>query len=61
MAFDLFAVPAMSSECEREFSKASYKIIPRRSQPSVDILEAGETLRSWINSGIVNVGVPDSG
>ena len=51
----------MSSECERAFSKASYKIIPRRSQLSADILEAGETLRSWINSGIVNVGVPDNG
>lgn len=60
MAFDLFAVPAMSSECERAFSKASYAITPRRSPLSVDIVEAGETLRSWINSGIVNVGLPDN-
>ena len=29
MAIDLFAIPAMSSECERSFSKASYTISAR--------------------------------
>ena len=44
MAFDLFAIPAMSSECEQAFSKASYKISARRSNLSSDIVEGGETL-----------------
>ena len=59
MAFDLFVVPAISSECERAFSKASYSITPRRSQLGIDIVEAGETLRSWINAGVISVGVPE--
>lgn len=44
MAFDLFAIPAMSSECERSFSKASYTISARRSNLSNDIVESGEAL-----------------
>lgn len=44
MAFDLYAIPAMSSECERGFSKASYTISARRSNLSNDIVESGEAL-----------------
>ncbi len=46
LAFDLCAIPAMSSECERSFSKASYTISARRSTLGNDIVEAGEVLRS---------------
>ncbi len=46
MAFDLFAIPAMSSEFEPSFSKASYTISARRSNLSNDIMENGEALRS---------------
>ena len=60
MAFDLFAVPAMSSECERAFSKASYTIAVRRSNVSGDIVEAGECLRSWISAGIVQIKTPEN-
>lgn len=60
MAFDLFAVPAMSSECEQAFSKASYTIAARRSNLSGDIVEAGEYLRSWISAGIVQIKTPET-
>ena len=46
MAFDIFAVPAMSSECEMVFSRASYTIAARRGNLNSDIVEAGETLHS---------------
>ena len=60
MAFDLFAIPAMSSECERIFSKASYTISARRSNLSNDIVESGEALRSWVSAGVVKLGAPSS-
>ena len=60
MAFDLFAIPAMSSECERSFSKASYTISARRSNLSNDIVESGEALRSWVSAGVVKLGAPSS-
>lgn len=58
MAFDLFAVPAMPSECEQAFSKASYTFVARRSNLTGDIVEAGECLRSWISAGIVQIKTP---
>lgn len=53
MAFDLFAIPAMSLECERSFSKASYAISARRSNLGNDIAEAEEVLRSWVSANVV--------
>lgn len=58
MAFDLFAIPAMSSECERSFGKASYTISARQSNSSNHIVESGEALRSWVSAGGVNLDVP---
>ena len=55
MAFDLFAAPAMSSEYERVFNKASYTVAARRSDLPV---EAGECLRSCISANIVQVKIP---
>ncbi len=45
IAFELFPIPAMSSECERSFSKASYTISARRSNLSNDIVESWGALR----------------
>ena len=53
LAFDMLAIPAMSTECERTFSKAGYSISPRRSQLGPDILEAAECLKLWITNGLV--------
>ncbi len=58
MAFDFFAILAMSSECERAFSKASYTISVRRSNLSSDMVEGSETLRSWVSAGVVKMGTP---
>ena len=58
MAFDLFAIPAMSSECERSFSKASYTISARKSNLGNDIVEAGEVLRSWVSANVVVLSAP---
>ena len=60
IAFDLFAIPAMSSECEQSFSKASYTISARRSNLSNDIVETGETLRTWVSACVVKLGAPSS-
>ena len=58
MAFDLFAIPAMSSEYERAFSKTSYTIAMWQSNFSGDIVEAGEDLWSWISARIVQIKTP---
>ncbi len=60
MAFDLFAIPTMSSECERSFSKASYTISARQSNLSNDIVESGETLRSLVSAGVLKLGATSS-
>ncbi len=58
MAFDLFAISAMSSECERSFSKASYTISARKSNLGNDIVEAGKVLRLWVSINMVVLSVP---
>ena len=58
MAFDLFAIHAMSSECERSFSKASYTISARRSNLDNDIVEAEEVLRSRVSAKVVILSAP---
>lgn len=60
MAYDLFAILAMSSECERNFSMASYTISARQSNLLNDIMESGEPLRSWVSDGVVKLGAPSS-
>jgi hypothetical protein len=52
-ALDMLAIPAMSTECERVFSKAGYTLSPRRSRLGSDILEAGECLKSWLHREMV--------
>jgi hypothetical protein len=54
MAFDLFSIPAMSSECERAFSHAKKLITDNRHSLNVDTIEADQCLKSWLRSGIVD-------
>jgi hypothetical protein len=39
MAYDLFAMPAMSSECERAFSSAKKPIDEQKYNLNTDIIE----------------------
>lgn len=53
MAFDLFGCPAMSSECERAFSKAGNVLNTQRPWLSAEMGEAQLLIASWIKSGII--------
>ena len=44
MAWDMIAIPAMSSECERVFSSAGRLVTPLRNRLKEDIIEASECL-----------------
>ena len=54
LAFDL-GVPAMSSECERVFSKAGRVVTDERNRISDLTLQEGECLKSWHNSGLITI------
>jgi hAT family C-terminal dimerisation region len=47
IAFDLLAVPAMSSECERVFSSCAKQTTPQSSRLSGKLLWHQECLKSW--------------
>ena len=55
LAWDMLPIPAMSTECERTFSKAGYQLTPQRSQLGDDILEASECLKQWLTMGVVEL------
>jgi hypothetical protein len=46
MAYDLFAMPAVSSECERAFSSAKRLIAEQRYNLKTNIIEADQYLKS---------------
>ncbi|KAM0707974.1 hypothetical protein Q7P35_004623 [Cladosporium inversicolor] len=54
MAYDLFVMPGMSSECERAFSAAKRLITDDRYCLKSDIIEADQCLKSWLKNGIVD-------
>lgn len=54
MAYDLFAMPGMSSECERAFSSAKRMITDERYSLKPDIIEADLCLKNWFNSGLAD-------
>lgn len=54
MALDLFAIPGMSSECERAFSSAKKMITDERYNLKYDIIEADQCVKSWFKSGIAD-------
>ena len=49
MAIDLFFIPAMSSECKREFSSANNIITNNRNHLADETIEALEFQKSWLN------------
>jgi hypothetical protein len=54
IAYDLFVMPAMSSECERAFSSAKKLINEQRYSLKTDIIEADQCIKSWLKNGIAN-------
>jgi hypothetical protein len=54
MAYDLFAIPAMSSECERAFSASKRMITDHRYSLKNDIIEADQCIKSWFKHGIAD-------
>lgn len=56
MAHDLFAIPAMSSECERAFSAAKKMITDERYNLKEVIIEADQCLKSWLKYQLTNGG-----
>jgi hAT family C-terminal dimerisation region len=54
MAFDIFSIPAMSSEIERVFSSAKKLVTDERNCLGSEVVEACETQRHWLNADLVN-------
>lgn len=54
VAYNLFAVPGMSAECERAFSRAKKMVSEGRHSLKADIVEAEQCLKSWLISGVVD-------
>jgi len=54
LAYDLFVVPGMSAECERDFSRAKKMVTEERHSLRGDIIEAEQCLKSWLISRIVD-------
>ena len=55
MAFDLFAVPAMSAECERVFSSCAKQTTKESSRLSVETLWRQECLKNWQFRGAIEI------
>jgi len=54
LAFDLFAIPGMSAECERVFSQAKKMVTEERYNLKADVIEADQCLKSWLRNNIVD-------
>jgi hypothetical protein len=54
MAYNVFSMPAMSSECERAFSAAKKLINEQRYNLKTDIIEADQCIKSWLKNGIAD-------
>ena len=54
MAFDIFSIPAMSSEVERVFSAAKKLITDERNCLGAEAVEACETQRHWLKALLVD-------
>ncbi|TKA64921.1 hypothetical protein B0A49_12969 [Cryomyces minteri] len=52
MAYDLFSVPGMSSECERVFSQAKKMVTDERFNLKADIVQADQCLKNWLRNGV---------
>jgi len=54
MAYDLFSIPSISSECERAFSSSKRMITDDRYSLKSDIIEANQCLKSWFKNDVAN-------
>ena len=51
MALEILAIPAMSSEIERVFSRSALLLTDRRNRLKEDVIEATECMKSWNVNG----------
>jgi hypothetical protein len=49
MALDMLSIPAMSADPERLFSGAKITISDRRNRLGIEVIQAIECLKSWLN------------
>jgi hypothetical protein len=54
MAYNLFAMPAISSECERAFSNAKRLVTDERHRLKSEVIEADQCIKSWLKNGIAD-------
>jgi hypothetical protein len=54
MAYDVFSIPVMGSECERAFSAVKKLINEQRYNLKTDIIEADQCIKSWLKNGIAD-------
>jgi hypothetical protein len=55
-ALDVFAIPAMATDCERQFSLAKLTLTSQRLAMGADTLERVHCLRNWVRHGGVKLG-----
>ena len=48
MALDILSIPAMAAEPERLFSGAKISITDRRNRLGIEVIQALECLKSWL-------------
>ncbi|KFY83880.1 hypothetical protein V500_09809 [Pseudogymnoascus sp. VKM F-4518 (FW-2643)] len=56
LALDIFAIPAMATDCERAFSLAKLSLTSQRQRMSPDTLEALQCLKNWSRYGNLSLG-----
>ncbi|OAQ60818.1 hypothetical protein VFPBJ_11528 [Purpureocillium lilacinum] len=56
LALVVFAIPAMASDCERQFSLAKLTLTSQRLSMSADTLERVQCLENWVRHGGVKLG-----
>ncbi|EMT73071.1 hypothetical protein FOC4_g10000323 [Fusarium odoratissimum] len=55
-ALDVFAIPAMATDCERQFSLAKLTLTSQRLAMGADTLERVHCLGNWVRHGGVKLG-----
>lgn len=56
LALDIWAIPAMASECERTFSAAKLTITSQRNSLTIETLEKFQCLKQWMGHMLVGLG-----
>ena len=55
----MFAIPAMSSACERAFSQAKKVVTDERNRLSADVIEADQCQKWWLMKGLLSSSLID--